>query len=263
MKVRISACILLIHLSLGGCKKVIQVNLNDAAPQLIITGEVTNNLGPYSVSLSQTVNFSADNVFPAVSGAQVLITDSQAMLTDTLTETTSGLYVTKTLKGKPGDAYRLTVTASGKVYTALSIMPQPVPLDSVTLIENSGFNDKVYNPVVNFQDPPGIPNYYQFSEIVNGRVINNIFIFDDRLSDGKYIRQPLFNDSAYIQLGNILDIGLYCIDKNVYNYFNTLQNATGNGFQSVAPSNPTTNISNGALGYFSAHTVSRVQFIAY
>jgi hypothetical protein len=263
MKVRIPVFVLLILVSLYGCKKVIQVNLNDAAPQLIITGEVINGPGPFMVTLSQTVNFSADNVFPPFSGAQILITDSQAVLTDTLTETTPGLYLTKGLQGKPGDAYRLTVTASGKVYTALSIMPLPVALDSVTLIENSGFNNKVYNPVVNFQDPPGVPNYYQFSEIVNGRVINNIFIFDDRLSDGKYIRQPLFNDSAYIQPGNILNIGMYCIDKNVYNYFNTLQNATGNGFQSVAPSNPTTNISNGALGYFSAHTESRLQIIAY
>jgi hypothetical protein len=119
------------------------------------------------------------------------------------------------------------------------------------------------NPVVNFQDPPGIANYYQFTEAVDGRQIQQIFIFNDRLSDGKYVRQPLFNDSAYLQVGNGLVIGMYCIDQNVYNYFNDLQNATGNGFQSVAPSNPVTNISNGALGYFSAHTVSFKELVVY
>jgi hypothetical protein len=58
---------------------------------------------------------------------------------------------------------------------------------------------------------------------------------------------------------------MYCIDKNVYNYFFSLLQVTGNngGFQSASPDNPITNISGGALGYFSAHTVSRVRMEVY
>jgi hypothetical protein len=41
------------------------------------------------------------------------------------------------------------------------------------------------------------------------------------------------------------------IDKNVYTYFNNL---TGDGFDnSATPANPKSNISGGALGYFSAY----------
>jgi hypothetical protein len=263
MKVWVQIIILAFILNLCQCKKVIQVNLNDTAPQLVIIGEVTSNPGPYTVSLSETVNFSADNVFPPVSGAFITIKDSTKGLTDTLTEVTAGHYTTHILSGIPGDAYLLTVAVSGKIYSALSVMPQPVTLDSVTFIENGAFGTNLINPVVNFQDPAGIPNYYEFTETVNSRLINNIFIFDDRLSDGKYIRQPLFNDSAYIQTGNELVIGMYGIDENVFNYFNELQNATGNSFQTLAPANPSTNISNGALGYFSAHTVDDREIIAY
>jgi hypothetical protein len=263
MKSGKAAFILFYCLSLCQCKRVIQINLNNAAPQLIIAGEVTNSPGPYLVKLSQTVNFSADNVFPPVSGAMITITDSTAALTDTLTETSAGQYSTHFLQGVPGDAYSLSVSILGKTYSALSVMPQPVTLDSVTFIQSNGFGNNMINPVVNFQDPPGIANYYQFTETVDSRQIQQVFIFNDRLSDGKYIRQPLFNDSTYVQVGNELVIGMYCIDQNVYNYFNDLQNATGNGFQSVAPSNPVTNISNGALGYFSAHTVSVREIVAY
>src|SRR5580700_5972353 len=132
MKSGKAAFILFYCLSLCQCKRVIQINLNNAAPQLIIAGEVTNSPGPYLVKLSQTVNFSADNVFPPVSGAMITITDSTAALTDTLTETSAGQYSTHFLQGVPGDAYSLSVSILGKTYSALSVMPQPVTLDSVT-----------------------------------------------------------------------------------------------------------------------------------
>jgi hypothetical protein len=36
-----------------------------------------------------------------------------------------------------------------------------------------------------------------------------------------------------------------------------------NGFQSASPDNPTTNLTGGALGYFSAHTVNHVKLPIY
>ena len=56
--------------------------------------------------------------------------------------------------------------------------------------------------MANFQDPAGIANYYTFTEYVNGQAINQTFNFSDRLSDGKYIRRQLFNDSSYINPGD-------------------------------------------------------------
>jgi hypothetical protein len=262
MKTGARILILLICLDFCQCKKVIQVNLNNAAPQLIIIGEVTNGPGPYQVNLSQSVNFSADNVFPPVSGAFISITDSGSSLTDTLVENPAGTYSTRFLKGLPNHIYRLSVSVNNQNYSAISTMPLPVLLDSLTFIQSEGFRDRTINPMVNFQDPAGVANYYQFTEAVKGRPIDKIFILDDRLSDGKYIRQPLFNDSMYIQPGDIVSIGMLCIEKKIYDYFNALQNATGNGFQSVAPANPNTNISNGALGYFSAHTIQNVEALA-
>jgi len=49
---------------------------------------------------------------------------------------------------------------------------------------------------------------------------------------------------------------MQCVDKKVFTYWYSLSQQGGNGFaNSATPSNPTSNISNGALGYFSAHTV--------
>ena len=249
----------------AACKKVINVDLNNAAPQIVIEGEVTNQPGPYQVHVSRTVNFSASNVYPPVTGAIVKITDSTTGTTFQLNEADPGRYVTSAFNGVPKHTYNLVVTTGGQQYKATSTMPGRVPLDSVTFAQNTDFNNnKDINAVVNFMDPVGLGNYYQFTETVNSRLVPNIFVFEDRLSDGKYIQQPLFNDSSYLQKGDTLLVNMYCIDKGVYDYFFTLMNVTGNNnFQTATPANPNGNFSNGALGYFSAHTVNRLKLRVY
>ena len=249
----------------AACKKVINVDLNNAAPRIVIEGEVTNQPPLYEVHISRTVNFSASNAYPPVTGAIVKITDSTMGRTYQLDEVDSGRYVTNAFRGVPRHTYNLLVTTGGQEYRATSTMPGTVVLDSVTFVQNIDFNNKTdINAVVNFQDPPVPGNYYQFTEFVNGREVPNIFVFEDRLSNGRYIRQPLFNDSAYLQRGDTLQLMMYCVDKNIYNYFFTLMNVTGNNnFQTATPANPVSNISNGALGYFSAHTAVMAKLRVY
>ncbi|HEY4064919.1 MAG TPA: DUF4249 domain-containing protein [Puia sp.] len=264
-RLRYILSVVVLVLAVYGCKKVINVDLNNVAAQIVIEGNITNLAPPYEVRVSKTVNFSASNVYPPVTGAIVKITDSTTGKTYQLNETDSGTYTTSAFNGTPRHRYDLLVIAGGQQYKATSTMPRNVALDSITFAENTDFNNnKDINAVVNFLDPVGPGNYYQFTETVNRRPIPNIFVFEDRLSDGKYIQQPLFNDSSYLQKGDTLQLNMYCIDQGIYNYFFTLMNVTGNNnFQSATPANPNTNISNGALGYFSAHTVNRIRLKVY
>lgn len=245
--------------SLYGCKKVININLKNADIQTIITGEVNNHPGPYKVSISKSVNFSSDNIFPNVSGALVIIKGNG--VTDTLSETSPGTYSTHTLTGSPGKNYELFVSVEGKIYTANSVMPQPVEIDSIGFMSTG--NNNLF-PVVFFQDPPGVDNYYQFIEYSNDKRFGNgrgNFVFDDRLSDGRYISRFLYgDDSTDIKPGIKLTVQMNCIDKPVYNYLSELLQISGSGrggFSNPTPANPTSNITGGALGYFSANTINR------
>jgi hypothetical protein len=249
---------------LFSCTKVINVNLNSVSPNIVIEGVVDNGPGPYQVQITQTVNFSDPNVFPPVSGATVKITDSATGVTDNLIENNPGLYTTQhLLHGLPGHTYQLYVLSQGQTYTASSTMPQPVNLDSVSFYSSNIFGSERTNAVVNFQDPAGIANYYTFTEYLNGKQIDQPFNFNDRLSDGKYLRLQLFNDSSYINPGDQVKVELHCVDNNVWAYFNTLGQAKGNNSVSVTPANPVTNLSNNALGYFSAQTRQNADAIAH
>ena len=137
-------------------------------------------------------------------------------------------------------------------YTANTLLPQPVALDSVSFEKLSRPGGKIdYYAVINYQDPPGVSNYYQFTLLVNNRRINNTFAFEDRLSDGKYVSRTLRTDSAYINLGDSVTVIMNHMGKEGYQYYNTFFQVTGNGsLQSISPANPISNISNKALGYF-------------
>jgi hypothetical protein len=239
---------------LGGCKKVIDVNLNDASPQIVVEGNIYNTPGPYSIRISKTVNYSADNLFPPVTGASVLVKDITDGTLDTLKELTPGLYLTKKIKGVSGHEYQLLLTTGSQSYTANTLLPQPVPFDSVSFEKLSRPGGKTdWYAVVNYQDPVGVANYFQFSLLVNGRKINNTFAFEDRLSDGKYVSRTLRTDSAYISLGDSVTVIMNHMGKEGYQYYSTFFQVTGNGsLQSISPANPISNISNKALGYFFA-----------
>lgn len=240
------------------CEKVIQVDLNSAAPQVVIEGDITNAAGSYQVRISKTVNFSSGNVFPPVSQAVVKITDDTGAI-DSLIETSPGTYITRSITGKPGKTYTLSVTVEGKQYSAVSTMPQPINLDSVTIEKTKIFNNTHVSAVVNFKDPIGLGNYYQFTEYLNGKLLPEVFALEDRLSDGKYVSRALFSDSSDFKDGDNIAVKMYCIDKNVYDYIRTFRRVTNNGNQSASPANPISNLSNGALGYFSAHTTQTKQ----
>jgi hypothetical protein len=268
VKRRYTMCLLALLAVAAGlaCKKVIQVDLHDASSRVVIEGEITNLPGTYQVKVTRSVPYTDDNNFPPVTGATVMVKDSINGITYPFGEVSPGIYATNQFAGIPLHMYKLTVIADSQQYTAISTMPGTVHLDSVTFAVNTNFDGKKeLNAVVNFQDPPGLGNYYQFIEYLNGRQVPNIFVFEDRLSDARYIEQALYNDSSYLQKEDTLLMKMYCIDKSIYDYFFSLAQIVGSngGFQSASPANPNTNLTGGALGYFSAHTVNEEKLIVY
>lgn len=242
----------LVFLGVTSCQKVIQINLNAASPQIVIEGNISDQPGPYTVSLSQTINFSEVTGFPPVTGANVTIKDYSGN-TETLTETSPGKYVTSVLQGIPGRTYTLTVIANSKTYTATSTMANPVNIDSLVYLSSGFDGDKTW--MARVLDPPGIVNYYAIFVAVNNVVQSNFSTADDKLRDGDTLdlRIPIPHD-IILTPGDSVQVILESIDSGVREYFRLLRLLDRQGgIQSAPPANPITNLSAGALGYFSAH----------
>jgi hypothetical protein len=236
----------------SSCQKVVTLGLNQAAPQLGIQGIISDTTGPYHVLIYKSVGFYSSNVYPNVSGAFVSITDITTNITDSLTETAMGDYTSHVIVGTPGNTYELKAIVDGTTYTASSTMPQPVLLDSLSF-DNQTKN--TIRAVVHFQDPAGIVNFYKYSTTVNGVVLDRFQTFEDRLSDGRFITDKLDNDSSEIKNGDQVRVSLVSIDANVYTFLSEAEKVAYQNDQLAAPATPTSNITGGCLGYFSAQTV--------
>jgi len=238
------------------CQEVIHVDLNAALPKLIIDAGVSDQPGPYTAVLSKTVSFDQNNVFPPVTDALVVINDN-AGNNDTLVEVNPGTYRTTTLQGVPGRTYTLTVKSNNTVYSAISTMPLPVSIDTVITKNRFSSKDKMLS--VSFYDPKGIINYYRILEDVTNIQSNREQVsqpvlgtlMTDGLLDGTRINLLTFNQPDLFTGDSVL-VSLQSIDQNVYNFF---MSAVQTGKMSTTVSNPVTNITNGALGYFSAYAV--------
>jgi len=242
-------------LTLASCQKVIHLDLKDAPPVLVIDADMSNVNG-LRVRLSKSVGFYDDNIFPAVdSGAVVVLKNLTTEHVDTVPMRRQGLYV---LDRKPniGTSYQLFVTVDSITYTAISTMPEVTVFDSITFSKRNLFGDDIISARVNFQDKPGVDNYYLFRQALLKNGKQSVFPFSDRLSDGRYIRRNCLNDSSYINIGDTVAINMQCIDKNVYKYFDVLGDVSGEGggFGNASPANPPTNIVGGALGVFNVHS---------
>jgi len=262
----IAGIVLLSVLTIVSCTKDINLKLRDASGQLVIEGNITNAAGPQYVKLSTNVPFTNPNTYPPVTGATVTIND-QAGNSYTLKEGPQGTYSATTPAGTAGTTYSLNVVAKGQTYSANSTMPAAITLDSITSQSKVAVrrpkNEKDKKEItVYYRDPAGINNYYRFVMWVNGVQVNDIFAYDDLLTDGRYVSRNLRESDVDIYSGDTVKVEMQCIDKPMYTYWFTLQRQQSQGLNvPVAPANPPTDISPVTLGYFSAHTTQSMTIV--
>jgi hypothetical protein len=257
-KILIFAIISLITLS--SCEKEVDLSLNSVSAKLVIEGVINNTGAPDTVKISKTINFQATNEFVGVANALVIITDNTAGITDTLTAGfKTGYYITSKITGTPGHQYSLRVVSEGKEYKAQSTMPQQVMLDSTYQETETILGKDVIYARCKYTDPANQTNQYRVKAYRNNKPLDDIIISKDTYNNGLSKTLTLAasdgnsNKDNNIEVGDTIKINFMCIDKNVYDYFNSLgQTLDAN---SAVLANPLTNISGGCLGYFSAHTV--------
>ena len=143
----------------ASCTKVVDLDLQDAEPRLMIEANLADNGQPCTVQLTRTASYQETNTFPPVIGAVITLTND-AGISETLQETTPGYYQGRTMTGQSGHRYTLRVETEGQSYVAASTMPAVVPLTGLQ-VEKSEFTDDL-QVVPEYQDPAVVRDYYLF-----------------------------------------------------------------------------------------------------
>jgi hypothetical protein len=254
--------LILCFLLLVSCyREPFDIDISQFGPAIVIEGNVTDQEGPTTVRISRTAELSGENEFPRVTGAKVTIHDNLNNSVE-LQEVTAGIYQTYALTGVPGRRYTLTVRLKNEVYTGMCVMPQPISLQDFHF-EAIDPGNNLYEISCSFKDRPKVADYCLLNVYYNRHLID-YYLYKDDMTDGEKIVLDDFN-ILYGQ-DDQASIELLTLDMNIYDFFYTLDviaNAEDSEFVStflpVTTLNPTTNLDNGALGYFSAHTIRRYE----
>ena len=255
--------IIALIITLSSCQKVIDIDLNTATPQYVIEAELVEGTQDFTVRVTKTSNFFSTDKATAVNNATITLKKDNGTAISLIGEN-NGYYKAAQYTATNKANYTLNVSVDGKKFDASSYLAKPITLDSVEIEKDSGnpfggaSADSTYQLYCIFQDPKSETNFYRIKTVVNGKPKNdgeNILVIDDRFSDGNRIRIPIF--TTEFKLGEKVDVELVSIDKKVHDYYNTLSTLVSNGNNSAAPTNPITNWSGGALGYFGAVSSSK------
>ncbi|RQO75755.1 DUF4249 domain-containing protein [Pedobacter sp. KBW06] len=239
----------------SACEKVIDLKLDEAVPVIVIDGGISDLNENHIIKISKTYNFTEPNKFNGVSKASIVL-KADGKVQAAFVETLPGVYQTTTkFKGKSGVRYDLAVTFEGKTYEASSVMPARVILDALTFKTFNFFGGNKSYIVANFSDPAGVANQYRYILRTKG-VVEEDAVSEDRFNDGNKVENVIFYELDDLLKGDSVHVEFQCIDRNVYRYFYSLGQNSGQGGPPVSPANPPSNFSNGALGVFNAHTSS-------
>ncbi len=246
--------LLTIIVSFSACEEVIDIDLNNADPKLVVDGWIYNTPGPYRIRLTQSTDYFDTTRPNTIENALVIISENNTVF-DTLKMTRPGVYQTqKILQGKVGATYQLKVFYNNEVYESIATMKPLAALDSITYRYESGsvFRDEGYYITTHFQDPLTVGDFYRWKFFLNDKRYkpDNLLYASDELYNGNYISFEFRYD---FDLNDTVRVEMFSIEKNMYEYLSGLdeQENTGDLFD-TPPGNAQGNISNGALGYFGA-----------
>lgn len=244
------------------CEDVINVALKDASPRLVIEGKITNLSDSVKVMLHKSTDYFTPKDIVSVSNGTVSLSDSKGNIY-LLSNNQNGIYSTANIHALPGDIFTLDLTVDGIGYSGSSVMPGIVKIDTIT-VDNRPDRKKENRINIYAKDPAGIPNYYQIKVFKNDTLLNNnnqYILYSDKFYDGKSIIITINArrfDIPRFEPKDRIKVQLFNIDKTMYDYYQILHDITdeGNLLSASTPSNPPNNLSNGALGYFAAMSVS-------
>lgn len=255
---------------LAGCTEKIDIDLGTTYTRLVVEGYITTDTTTHWVRLSKSTDYYSNIPPPPVSNVIVTVSDGFETFTLEENDTLPGYYETPPdYYGIPGRTYSLDIELQDKIndfksYSASCKLKPVAPIDSIRVeyVEKwEAWEVKIYA-----WEPP-TADFYTFNIIKNGVLITDtideIGISDDRFFNGNYTNGAAVyylmeqNPDEVVNPGDTITLVMASITKEYYNFIVELMDETfeyRNPLFSGPPANVSTNISNGAIGFFAAYS---------
>ena len=211
---------------ISSCEDVIDVELNDAPPRLVVDANLNlweNGVSQASVRLTTTAPF-FNNEVPFITDATVTVTDENGTIYP-FTYSENGFYIAN-LTPQLDTEYTLSIIYKDETYTATETLYTVSPLEFVEQRDDGGFTGEDIELKAFFTDPANEKNFYFFeglSEKGDALDVYNDEFFDGNTIFGYYLVEDLAP-------GDEVQFNLYGVSEAYYNFmFILLQQTSDQG----------------------------------
>ncbi|NNE31394.1 MAG: DUF4249 domain-containing protein [Winogradskyella sp.] len=252
----------------NSCEDVVDVDLNEAEPRLIIEASINwfkNTTGnEQSIKLSLSAPFFNETIPPA-NGATIQVLDSNNNAYNFIEDGATGIYRNNNFVPIIDETYTLVINYNGEIYTATEILKSVVPIDFIEQNDSGGFTGDDIELKAFYTDPANIDNYYFFEFISNIPVVPTLEVYEDEFTDGNQIFG--FYTEEDLEPGDQVTIRNYGVSERFYQFmFILLQQGSeesGGPFETQPATVRgncinTTNPDNFPFGYFRLSEVDEV-----
>lgn len=277
MQIRLFILVIIIFIGFSSCSEKVEIELDSSATRLVVYGEITTDTCAQLISLKKSADYYLNEPAEGISGARVEVSFQDSSLVFQEKPVGSGDYYSPdNFYGIPGNIYALLITnvdidldGENEQYTASSFLPAVNRIDSIDLKHTaihffSGWEIMIYT-----WDPAGVKNFYSFKTWLNNKLqtdtlseytVQNDDFFDGNFTNGvtaQFLDDNKANEKA--MPGDTVVFEINGITEEFYNFINQARTETfmRAPLFSGPPANIMTNISDGALGFFTAYSINR------
>ncbi len=275
------------------CTAPIEIETKNSKPVLVVYGCLTDEYKHQQVRLTSSSPYFEEKTNLSVTDAAVTVTCSEGNEYEFI-YWEDGYYRSESeFAAIPGVTYSLNIDfdfdkdGAMENYRAETFMNPVVPLDSIVVKNLQIIGYRYYSLNIYMQDPAEFQNNYLFRFFINDSISNSkiseSIITDDLLFNGAYRNGTTIEylgdgtdeglvernenedrETFFIYPGDKIRLQVFNIEAGYYDFIEQCISEKGgeNPFFGGPPSNITTNISNGAVGYFSSYGISEKKTIA-
>ena len=267
---------------LFSCTAPIDIHTRDSHSVIVIYGCLTSEYKNQYIRITRSSPYFYDATNQNVTNAKVKVTSSNGREYTFINDTNGYYFSQRKFSAVTGTTYHLSVEVDSEsdgqttLYEAQTTTLPIVPVDSIDVksINIMGFGHYTLNFYM--QEPVETENFYLFKFIINDSISNDRvseFLFsNDLMYNGEYINGAnvtFFGDGAdpnvaeinrdnenafLVKPGDRIRLQILNIEEGYYTFIrDCMREKYGeNPFFGGPPSNIHTNLSNGAVGYFSS-----------
>jgi hypothetical protein len=274
--------VILIATFFTACDSPFDLNIDQAPTRVVIEGLITDEAKQHYVKISTTKEYGTAGASPIIKDAVVEVVDEQGNVyvfthNNTGESDLDGYYFSAIFAGEIGNTYTMTVQLEGNVYAASDELLRVTNVDSLAVKINEDVRDiapedlpddidpdEFYEVFFYAKEPQETKDYYLFKYYKNGEILKDS---DTEISfaEDTFVGEDIHDiaTAGFFALEDSATVEFYSLTREGFVYYTDMFNVLNNdgGMFGAVPSNPRTNLTGGALGYFQTSAVTRRSII--